>query len=80
MCFLSLFVPFFYDSACLIFCRLCVIGLAQGHVALTEKGGVTAVDFNVGKSDRSELKVTGKRKRVSECAKKIKEIQTLQER
>ncbi|RWW84054.1 hypothetical protein BHE74_00007393 [Ensete ventricosum] len=31
-----------------------------------EEGGVTAVDFNVGKSDRSEMKVTGKRKRVSE--------------
>ncbi|XP_077231394.1 single hybrid motif superfamily protein [Tasmannia lanceolata] len=42
---------------------LCVIGLAPTHVALTEKGGVTAVDFNVGKSDRSEIKVTGKRKR-----------------
>ncbi|KAJ4753391.1 Single hybrid motif-containing protein [Rhynchospora pubera] len=42
---------------------LCVIGLAQAHVALKEEGGVTAVDFNVGKSDRSELKVTGKRKR-----------------
>ncbi|KAJ8624774.1 hypothetical protein MRB53_033304 [Persea americana] len=42
---------------------LCVIGLAPTHVALMEKGGVTAVDFNVGKSDRSENKVTGKRKR-----------------
>eukprot|EP00262_Sarcandra_glabra_P013445 TRINITY_DN3724_c0_g1_i1.p1 TRINITY_DN3724_c0_g1~~TRINITY_DN3724_c0_g1_i1.p1 ORF type:complete len:210 (-),score=29.71 TRINITY_DN3724_c0_g1_i1:289-918(-) len=42
---------------------LCVIGLAPTHVALTEKGGVTAVDFNVGKSDRSEMKVSGKRKK-----------------
>ncbi|XP_019709719.1 uncharacterized protein [Elaeis guineensis] len=42
---------------------LCVIGLAPTHVALREKGGVTAVDYNVGKSDRSEMKVTGKRKR-----------------
>ncbi|KAK6938992.1 Glycine cleavage system H-protein/Simiate [Dillenia turbinata] len=42
---------------------LCVIGLASTHVALKEKGGVTAVDFNVGKSDRSGIKVTGKRKR-----------------
>ncbi|KAJ4967148.1 hypothetical protein NE237_018997 [Protea cynaroides] len=41
---------------------LCVIGLASAHVALKEKG-VTAVDFNVGKSNRSEIKVTGKRKR-----------------
>ncbi|XP_020092684.1 protein Simiate [Ananas comosus] len=42
---------------------LCVIGLAPTHIALKEEGGVTAVDFNVGKSDRSEMKVTGKRKR-----------------
>eukprot|EP00261_Vitis_vinifera_P030071 XP_010664857.1 PREDICTED: FAM206 family protein isoform X1 [Vitis vinifera] len=42
---------------------LCVIGLAPSHVALTEKGGVTAVDFNVGKTDRSGIKVTGKRKK-----------------
>ncbi|XP_042507668.1 protein Abitram isoform X2 [Macadamia integrifolia] len=41
---------------------LCVIGLAPTHVALKEKG-VTAVDFNVGKSNRSEIKVTGKRKK-----------------
>lgn len=43
-----------------------MIGLAPTHVALMEKGGVTAVDFNVGKSDRSENKVTGKRKRVKD--------------
>ncbi|KAF8377787.1 hypothetical protein HHK36_031172 [Tetracentron sinense] len=42
---------------------LCVIGLAPAHVALKEEGGVTAIDFNVGKSNRSEIKVTGKRKR-----------------
>ncbi|KAG9442808.1 hypothetical protein H6P81_018662 [Aristolochia fimbriata] len=42
---------------------LCVIGLAPTHIALTETAGVTAIDFNVGKSDRSEMKVTGKRKR-----------------
>ncbi|XP_072980420.1 uncharacterized protein [Typha angustifolia] len=42
---------------------LCVIGLAPTHVALREEGGITGVDFNVGKSDRSEMKVTGKRKR-----------------
>ncbi|EEE56198.1 uncharacterized protein [Oryza sativa Japonica Group] len=42
---------------------LCVVGLASAHIALKEEGGITAVDFNVGKSDRSEMKVTGKRKR-----------------
>lgn len=41
-----------------------MIGLAPTHVALKEEGGVVRVDFNVGKSDRSEMKVTGKRKRV----------------
>ncbi|WVZ78133.1 hypothetical protein U9M48_025894 [Paspalum notatum var. saurae] len=41
---------------------LCVVGLAPAHIAFKE-GGITAVDFNVGKSDRSEMKVTGKRKR-----------------
>jgi hypothetical protein len=44
--------------------RLCVVGLAPAHAALKEEGGITAVDFNVGKTDRSEIKVTGKRKRV----------------
>ncbi|KAL5557820.1 hypothetical protein UlMin_034031 [Ulmus minor] len=42
---------------------LCVIGLAPAHVAFKDEGGVTAVDFNVGKSNRSEIKVTGKRKK-----------------
>lgn len=42
---------------------LCVIGMALTHVALQAEGGVTSVDFNVGKSDRSEFKVTGKRKK-----------------
>ena len=42
-----------------------MVGLAPSHVAFKEEGGITAVDFNVGKSDRSEMKVTGKRKRVN---------------
>lgn len=42
---------------------LCVIGVAPTHVALKDEGGVTAIDFNVGKSDRSGFKVTGKRKK-----------------
>ncbi|KAJ4845639.1 hypothetical protein Tsubulata_021157 [Turnera subulata] len=44
---------------------LCVIGLAPTHVAFKDEGGITAVDFNVGKSDRSGMKVTGKRKKVA---------------
>lgn len=54
-----------YESLIYYCCRLCVIGLAATHIALNEPGGVTSVDFNVGKSDRSEMKATGKRKRVS---------------
>ncbi|WCJ44282.1 Single hybrid motif superfamily protein [Euphorbia peplus] len=42
---------------------LCVIGLASTHIAFKDEGGVTSVDFNVGKSDRSGFKVTGKRKK-----------------
>ncbi|KAI4336747.1 hypothetical protein L6164_015236 [Bauhinia variegata] len=42
---------------------LCVIGLAPSHIAFKDKGGIISVDFNVGKSDRSGLKVTGKRKK-----------------
>lgn len=42
---------------------LCVIGLASTHVAFKDEGGITSVDFNVGKSDRSGIKVTGKRKK-----------------
>ncbi|KAL5189489.1 FAM206 family protein [Glycine soja] len=42
---------------------LCVIGLAPSHIAFNDEGGITAVDFNVGKSDRSGIKVTGKRKK-----------------
>ncbi|XP_047327808.1 protein Abitram [Impatiens glandulifera] len=42
---------------------LCVVGLAPMHLALKDDGGITAVDFNVGKSDRSGIKVTGKRKK-----------------
>ncbi|CAN1315126.1 Protein Abitram [Linum perenne] len=36
---------------------------ANGHAALKDEGGITAVDFNVGKSDRSGMKVSGKRKK-----------------
>ncbi|KAJ1421589.1 hypothetical protein SESBI_13537 [Sesbania bispinosa] len=43
---------------------LCVIGLAPSHIAFKDEGGITTVDFNVGKSDRSEMKVTGKRKKI----------------
>ncbi|XP_057752232.1 uncharacterized protein LOC130970238 [Arachis stenosperma] len=42
---------------------LCVIGLAPSHVSFKDEGGITAIDFNVGKSDRSGVKVTGKRKK-----------------
>ncbi|KAM7517299.1 hypothetical protein LguiA_006882 [Lonicera macranthoides] len=42
---------------------LCVVGLAPSHLTFKDKGGVTSVDFNVGKSDRSGIKVTGKRKK-----------------
>ncbi|XP_030521892.1 protein Abitram [Rhodamnia argentea] len=42
---------------------LCVVGLAPTHVAFRDEGGVMGVDFNVGKSDRSAIKVTGKRKK-----------------
>jgi hypothetical protein len=45
--------------------RLCVVGLAPTHVVFKEEGVITTVDSNVGKSDRSEMKVTGKRKRVT---------------
>ena len=41
-----------------------MIGLARTHVAFKDEGGITVVDFNVGKSDRSGIKVTGKRKKV----------------
>lgn len=44
---------------------LCIIGLAPTHLAFKDEGGILAVDFNVGKSDRSTIKVTGKRKRVT---------------
>ncbi|KZV20121.1 protein Simiate [Dorcoceras hygrometricum] len=47
---------------------LCVIGLASTHVAFKDEGGIVSVDFNVGKSDRSEIKVTGKRKKVHSAA------------
>jgi glycine cleavage system H lipoate-binding protein len=46
-----------------LFDSLCVIGLAPTHIAFKDEGGITSVDFNVGKSDRSVLKVSGKRKK-----------------
>lgn len=42
---------------------LCIVGLASTHVAFKDEGGITSVDFNVGKADRSGIKVTGKRKK-----------------
>ncbi|XP_071924042.1 uncharacterized protein [Coffea arabica] len=39
------------------------VGLASTHVAFKDEGGITGVDFNVGKADRSGIKVTGKRKK-----------------
>ncbi|KAL5714652.1 hypothetical protein ACHQM5_016583 [Ranunculus cassubicifolius] len=42
---------------------LCVIGLAPTHIALKENETITCVDFNVGKSNRSEIKVSGKHKK-----------------
>ncbi|RZC25239.1 hypothetical protein D0Y65_004083, partial [Glycine soja] len=42
---------------------LCVIGLAPSHIAFKDEGGITAIDFNVGKSDRNRIKVTGKQKK-----------------
>ncbi|KAK7393394.1 hypothetical protein VNO78_21948 [Psophocarpus tetragonolobus] len=42
---------------------LCVIGLVPSHISFKDEDGVTTVDFNVGKSDRSGIKVTGKRKK-----------------
>lgn len=47
--------------------RLCVVGLAPHHLAFKDKEGIVSVDFNVGKSDRSGIKVTGKRKKVNFC-------------
>jgi hypothetical protein len=40
--------------------------LASTHIALDGNASITAVDFNVGKHSRTEMKVTGKRKKVSE--------------
>lgn len=45
-------------------CRLCVIGLLPTHAAFKPTPAVTAVDFNVGKQNRADAKVSGKRKRV----------------
>ena len=59
--FIILIIDFFF---LILNNRLCVIGLARTHVAFKDTSGITAVDFNVGKSDRSGIKVTGKRKKV----------------
>lgn len=48
-----------------LMCRLCVIGLLPTHAALKPTPAVTAVDFNVGKQNRADAKVSGKRKKVS---------------
>ncbi|XP_022765981.1 protein Simiate-like [Durio zibethinus] len=58
----------FYEArerpVCLSPCQwICVVRLAPTHVALKDKGGITTVDFNVGKSDCSGMKVTGKGKK-----------------
>lgn len=45
-------------------CRLCVIGLLPTHAAFKPTPAVTAVDFNVGKQNRADAKVCGKRKKV----------------
>ncbi|KAG6783655.1 hypothetical protein POTOM_009318 [Populus tomentosa] len=58
--FVSYFAPDFVKPG---HDQLCVIGLARTHVAFKDEGGITVVDFNVGKSDRSGIKVTGKRKK-----------------
>lgn len=42
---------------------LCVVGLASTHIALRGNHTVSSVDFNVGKSNRSEIKVSGKHKK-----------------
>lgn len=55
---------FVFSSYFFLIDRLCVIGLAPHHVAFKDAGGIVSVDFNVGKSDRSGTKVTGKRKKV----------------
>ncbi|KAG4968201.1 hypothetical protein JHK87_033852 [Glycine soja] len=47
------------------YASLCVIGLTPSHIAFKDEGGITAVDFNVGKSDCSGIKVIGKRKKGS---------------
>ncbi|XVE94516.1 hypothetical protein REPUB_Repub02eG0015400 [Reevesia pubescens] len=44
----------------------CVVGLASTHLAFKDKDGITAVDFNVKKSDQSGMKVTGKRKKFNQ--------------
>lgn len=52
---------------------MCEVGLTPTHVAFKDEGGITVVDFNVGKTDRSGIKVTGKRKNVILCLVNFKE-------
>ncbi|KAG0582122.1 hypothetical protein M758_3G034800 [Ceratodon purpureus] len=42
---------------------LCVIGLLPTHAAFKPTPAITAVDFNVGKQNRADAKVSGKRKK-----------------
>ncbi|KAG4980661.1 hypothetical protein JHK82_033908 [Glycine max] len=51
------------------YASLCVIGLTPSHIAFKDEGGITAVDFNVGKSDCSGIKVIGKRKKGKSAVK-----------
>ncbi|KAL0694922.1 hypothetical protein Bca4012_062102 [Brassica carinata] len=51
-----------------VFFILCVIGLAPPHISFKDQDGMTNIDFNVDKSDRSVLKVSGKRKKVLLCS------------
>lgn len=41
-----------------------MIGLLPTHAAFKPTPAVTAVDFNVGKQNRADAKVSGKRKKV----------------
>jgi len=71
--FIILIIDFFFKK--ILNNRLCVIGLARTHVAFKDTSGITAVDFNVGKSDRSGIKVTGKRKKVlKQCIHYLKKL------
>ena len=48
------------------YCRICIVCLAPSHVLLTEPGiEVSEVDYKIGKVDRAQNKVSGKRKNKS---------------